>query len=101
MSNKAINEAIIAKVKADKHELDSAHDLLINILDHFDIDPDTYLNPAVVDAFFATLQDDEMAEIYRWGMGDTCVRDSIYVRFTETMDTMPESIMQVYRQHHS
>ncbi len=99
MSNKAINEAIIAKVKADKHELDSAHDLLINILDYSGIEPNGFLNAAVVDAFLASLPDDELAEIHQWGMGDTCTRDMIYVRATG--HGLPESVMQVYRQHHS
>lgn len=93
-----ISSAIRAKLKADSYDMDCAHDLLINILGHFEVEPGGYLHEEVVTTFIDALTDSELAEIHTWGMSDTCVRDSIYVRITE--DAIPDSVTAALVKHH-
>lgn len=94
-----ITQAIIANLLADEYDCGAARDLLVNIilqnpeLEKKYATPKINLSDETVTTFIRSFERSELLEIEKWGMGDTCVRDSIYERIERT--GLDQSVIQL------
>lgn len=83
----AAAEEVRKAIRASKNDRDALHDVIAELIPIADFPGGVYctLPASIIDAVIDTLTEDELFEAGRWSVGDTVVRDNIYLRLMTTM----------------
>ena len=82
-------QLIRKEIRESKDDRDALHDVIAELIPTYAGpnagDDDSHLPATIIDAVIDSLTEDELFEAARWSVGDTCVRDNIFVRLRDQM----------------